>query len=146
MNYLKPCPKPKQSKRRKKVKNYKKKAITLAKYIITHHPDIPGCERCGKTYGQMHGSHIIPIGMGSANESVAGDLRNIQKLCATCHKLGNDSWHQHPCAGVEWLEDYAPGLYNWLREKNRYHLQFGLSIDWQMKYEELKIIKERLEI
>lgn len=70
--------------------NYRKKSIELAKKIVRSKGV---CEYCGKTEGQMQGSHVF-------NERgyslTAADLNNIVCLCATCHKWGRHAWHKGP--------------------------------------------------
>lgn len=129
--------KPQQTKRRKRVKNYKKKSIDLAKYIVRK--KVNACEWCGKKNVKFDGAHIIPV----RYSAVAADLDNILCLCSRCHTLGSDSCHDNPVLFTRWLDSYAPGRYEnlWIRAR-----EIGDNIDWEQKYNELKKLRDELNL
>ena len=113
---------------------YKKKAIELAKKIIREKGI---CEKCGrrKEHGyQMHGSHIFSI---NASAELAADLDNLQCLCAGCHKMKNDSWHESPLEQWEWFNKKFPGRYERLNKRRQKIVKANEQF-WQEKYNNLK--------
>lgn len=134
---LRACPKVQHTKKRKRTKNYKKKAIDLAKYIVRK--KINQCEWCGKKGVKFDGAHIIPVRFSC----LAAEIDNILCLCSGCHTLSNNSCHNNPVHFTRWLDNYAPGRYDKLLERA---IAIGDNIDWESKYQELKALKESLNL
>lgn len=137
MTLLKSVPKGKHTKKRKKVKNYKKKAIELAKYIVRK--KVNQCEWCGKVGVKLDGAHIVPVRFSST----AADIDNILCLCSGCHTLSRNSCHENPVLFTRWLDVYAPGRFTRLWEKAQI---IGDNIDWESKFKELEALKESLSL
>lgn len=115
----------------------RQKAIDLAKKIAKSR-DHNTCQRCGKTNGQMHGSHIIPV---SARGLIVADPEDIICLCANCHKLAGDSWHEAPLE-QEWFHEKFPGRYEKLKKK---HIVRPVKKhEWQEVYK--KLLPEAVEV
>lgn len=106
---------------------YKKKAISKAKEI-TRSKGI--CEKCGKTVGQFHGSHILSVG---AYPAMAAELDNILCLCASCHNFAAHSWHKDPLENHDWFESMWPGRKQRLYDEGNKRIK----VDWEAKYREL---------
>ena len=113
----------------KNQKWYKEKAIELAKKI-TREKEV--CEKCGKTQGQFHGSHILGLG---AYSSMGAELENLLCLCAGCHRWSPHSWHAEPLENATWFDDKWPGRKQKLYEMAR----LQPKVDWQQKYNELRL-------
>ena len=79
----------------------------------------------------MHGSHILSVG---AYPAMAAELDNILCLCAGCHKMNGDSWHNEPLENNDWFEKKFPGRKEQLYKK----AQLQVEVDWFQKLEELK--------
>lgn len=94
------------------------------------------CEKCGKTTGQMHGSHILSVG---AYPAMAAELNNILCLCAGCHNMSPNSWHKEPGENIRWLDEKWPG-----RLDNLYlQAQTQVEVDWFEKLKELNGLDSR---
>jgi len=92
----------------------RKKAIELAKKVAKKRDNYI-CQKHGEScVGQMHGSHIIPVGAGGI---IAADPDNIITLCASAHKLAGDSWHEAP-KEQDWFDIKFPGRYARLKAKH----------------------------
>ncbi len=87
------------------------------------------CERCGMTRMdvQLQGAHVIPEGY----EGTCADPENILCLCARCHRLGKDSWHQNPMFNARWYDEKFPGRYEELLKRTEE------DINWEKRYHEL---------
>ena len=83
----------------------KKKLVRLAKTIAKTRD--ANCQFCGKSSGQMHGSHCIPVSRGFL---AATDTGNIIKLCARCHMR----WHEDPTWGAAMLGANRPDVARYL--------------------------------
>ena len=113
---------------------WRKKCVELAKETAKKR-DRYRCQRCKCTRSagyQIHGSHILPEG-GYIN--LSAEPENIIALCASCHSLGANSWHESPLE-QEWFHKKFPGLYQKLKDldnKSRRH-----KIDYCEKHKKLK--------
>jgi len=108
---------------------WKNKAIDRAKAKVR---ELGRCEKCGTTLLQMHGSHIIPVRFSAT----AADTENILCLCAGCHKLNKDSWHEHPLKNAEWFEQTWPGRKEKLYAKAQVTTRYRAE-DWKKIYDDL---------
>ncbi len=128
----KPTKTPKKKKvKKRKPTNYKKKAIELAKKIVRSQGY---CDKCGSTTRQLHGSHVFSV----RHEATAADLNNIICLCAYCHVLSKDSWHEEPIENAEWFKKKWPGRFERLLKKSQELCNFTQE-DWKLLYEDLKM-------
>lgn len=116
-------------------KNYRNKAISLAK-LIAKRRDRYTCQRCGKVRGdgQIHASHIIPVAKGSL---LSADPDNIIALCAGCHKTRVDSWHQSPLH-QDWFNEKFPGKKEDLMK--RFEQRNIAPYEWEELYRKLQDI------
>lgn len=104
--------------------NWKRKALDIAKRKCRERGF---CQRCGRTDGQMQAAHIIP----QPFLWTLADQRNLVCMCPKCHRLGKYSWHQHPLAGVRWLEGFlSQEQIGWLMERS----ETAGTPDWEMVY------------
>lgn len=108
---------------------YRKHAIALAKESVRSKGF---CEWCGRTEGQLHGSHIFPD--CKRFDVVAANELNIVALCPEHHKFGAVSWHQSPVHGVKWLQQKYPGRIEQLERI----IEAEKEIDWVATYEYMK--------
>ena len=107
------------------------KAIELAKEVAKKRDDYK-CQKNPNNQGQMHGSHIIPV---SAGGIISADPENIICLCASCHKMAGDSWHEAPLEQY-WFNQKYPGLYEKL--KLRHEIAPVKKWQWQEVIDKLK--------
>lgn len=107
---------------------YKQRCISLAKAEVRKRG---ACERCGmnRMQVQLQGAHVIPEGY----EGTCADTENILCLCARCHRLGKDSWHQNPMLNARWFDQKFPGRYEELLQKST------RDIEWHILYDELML-------
>jgi len=95
------------------------------------------CVRCGKKPPfQMHGSHIHSVRF----DVTCADPENILCLCANCHKLDKDSWHESPAIAIKWLDETYPGLRQRLLDKINTQLP---PQDWLLELKRLKEIEKK---
>ena len=59
---------------------------------------------------------------------------NALCMCAGCHEMRKDSWHQSPLAGAEWLKGAFPDMYEYA-DKHR----------WETKKWSLEELEKMLE-
>lgn len=117
-----------------------KKAVIIAKEIAKIRDNYT-CQKCGDKDKQIHGSHILPVTWGKT--SAMPD--NILALCAGCHKMKKDSWHEDPIANARWFENKYPGEYDRLmRIAVAYSQNPFPKIDWAEVLNDLKEKKRQL--
>jgi len=121
--------------RREVAKTIRTKAIDQAK-LRAKERDSYTCQKNPNHTGQMHGSHIIPVGAGGI---IAADPDNIITLCASCHKLAGDSWHEAPLE-QQWFHKKFPGRYD--RLKAKHETRPIKKYEWQEIYDKLKVENE----
>lgn len=116
------------------MKSWAKKAEELAKKIVRE--NAIECAKCSKRkeHCQLHGSHILSV--GSCN-GLRADLDNIIPLCASCHKLAGDSWHQSPLENWEWFQSMYPERFNKLMKKKK-KIKPIKEYQWKEIYNQLK--------
>lgn len=120
---------------------WRKKCVELAKTIAKTR-DRFRCRRCKATKRggyQIHGSHILPEG---GYNNLSTEPINIIALCASCHKMAGNSWHESPLDQA-WFHRMYPGVYKKLK---RMHEELAnTKINYEEKHKILKIQLNELE-
>ncbi len=112
----------------KQMRGYKKKCDDLAGKITR---SAGACMRCGSTEW-LQTSHII----GRRYSGTRTDLRNLQCLCASCHRRFTD-W---PREFSRWItESIGSELYEELQRK----AETVSKMDWETEYIRLKELSQK---
>jgi len=121
---------------------WRKDCVELAKTIAKTR-DRFRCQRCKvtkKSGYQIHGSHILPEG---GYNNLSAEPLNIIALCANCHKMAGNSWHESPLEQATWFNREFPGLYKRLKVMSE-RLK-DTKINYEDKHKQLKHQLHELE-
>lgn len=84
---------------------------------------------------QIHGSHILPEG---GYNNLSAEPSNIIALCASCHKMAGNSWHESPLDQA-WFHRMFPNAFK--RLKSLHEKLKDTKINYEEKH---KLLKQEL--
>jgi 5-methylcytosine-specific restriction endonuclease McrA len=86
------------------------------------------CQRCGRSQGALHCSHVYPEGK---YHGMSAMVSNMKLLCFNCHFYW---WHKNPIEANEWFKKTFPDRF----KKLRLIAQKTIKTDWAKELQKLK--------
>lgn len=124
---LKKMRKKKTEKKTKTNEWYRKECVKVAKKIVRIR-DKNTCQRCGRTDGALHCSHVYPEG---TYHSLSANPLNMKVLCFRCHYYW---WHKDIIEAKDWFSKTFPERLEILRPL----AIKPMKVDFKSYLEELK--------